>query len=210
MSEDLRQQLLASLAGEQPSSTKPYTVIVMRHGGSHLILPLVRAIARQPLYRPKGNEALICKPSGPTIIFIRNPRNRLVSFFRWKRGFPETLAERDAALAWFMTLVTGRHSKKLNPLQFMLAWANRWMREDGLLVRFEDMIGPHGEAEAVRIQKFLGTEGDAALVHKAIVGATTFTGRHSDWREWFGPQSLARYRANGGEDLDKLMRYENE
>lgn len=176
----------------------------MRHSGTHLILPLVKSLTNRPIFRPKGEQALICKPNGPVVVWLRNPRNRVVSAYRWKHGgaFPT-----DRQLANYIGKIkAGTHR---TPISFMLAWAERWAGYDGLKVRFEDVTGPDGFAAVERLRAFLNGPADAVVVYAAIVGKGTFTGRHSDWREHFGRRTLAVWRDAGGERLDRLMGYDN-
>lgn len=184
--------------------------MALRHGGTHLILPLVKGLTGAPLYRPKGDEALICQPNGPTIVFTRNPRNWLVSFYRWKRGDPETLELRDAALAKFMRSIRPR--KTMNPIAYAQRWAWRWRRWPGVhIVRFESLQDRAEGIETMRkMCEFLGVAADPESVYLSVYGRGTFTGKHSDWREWFGPLSLRAYGYSAGDFLDLSMGYKNE
>lgn len=188
-----------------PTSTKPISVMVMRHAGAHLILPMVKSMTGKAIYRTKGPESLICEPSGKVIIFMRNPRNRLISFFRWKRGQLPT----DAELAEFMT--KPKRDGEYSPLEFATAWAKRWRHRKGALhVRFEDLADAvNGPTEIARMAGFLGVDADPNAVFASFVGKGTFTGRHSDWRTCFGPKSDRAYRRHGGAELDRLMGYDN-
>lgn len=185
-----------------PRTRKLYTVMAMRHSGTHLILPIVKQITGKALYRPKGEEALICEPSGPVIVFLRDPRNRLISAWRWKRGSLPS----DRQMAKFM--VTQKDGDARSPMSFMLRWAQRWAGFEGALqVRFES-IASEGVREVARIAAFLGKDIDASAIYSRNWRQGTFTGQHSDWRECFGPLSLEAWNENGGPKLLKTMGYE--
>lgn len=179
--------------------------MVLRHSGTHLILPIVKRLTGKPIYRPKGEDCLTCIPNGPVIVFVRNPRNWIVSSYRWKRGNDPN----DERLAQFMLAVKDGH--EMNALQFANAWAKRWMVHTGaMLVRFEDLKErERGIAIVEKLRGFLNAGGNPKEVYDSVYGGGTFTGRHSDWREWFGPLSRSAWDANRGREIDRLMGYQN-
>lgn len=186
-------------------SPKPCTVMVLRHAGSHLILPMVKFMVGRGVHRAKGQQALTFEPYGPTIVFVRNPRNRLVSNFRWKFGRWPT----DLEIAAFAIGV--KAGEEMSPLDFMLAWAERWMRHPGaLIVRFEDLSDAvKAPSEIGRIASFIGVHPNVDEVVSAFVGRGTFTGKHSDWKICFGPKAIATYNERRGQEIDRLMGYDN-
>lgn len=185
-----------------PRSSKPYTVIALRHGGTHLIIPTVRYLTDKPVYSPKGFDALTCDPGKVVIVFLRDPRNWLVSFFKWKGG---TLGD-DDGLALFM--LTRR--KGDSPLNYAVRWAARWTDWPGALVtRFERLLPPDGVSETGRIAAFLGSDRDPAAIHASVFGKSgTYTGRPSDWTKWFGEKSALAFERGGGPDLLMRMGYQ--
>lgn len=190
----------------KPSTTKPQTVMVLRHSGTHLILPIVKRLTGKPVYRPKGQDCLTCVPNGPVVVFVRNPRNWIVSSYRWKRGSDLS----DARLANFMTRV--KDGAEMNALQFAHAWAKRWMVHPGAMqMRMEDLKDREkGIAILESLRGFLKAGGNPAEVYDSVYGGGTYTGRHSNWKEWFGPLSRATWRANRGREIEELMGYPNE
>ncbi len=186
-----------------PTSTKPTTLIAMRHGGTHLIQPLIRHLTDKPVYVPKGENSLTCVPSPKLVIFLRDPRNRMVSMLRYKR--PNAIAaESDGALA---ALLDGSKGGG-NPIDFMRSWAGVWARRsDGLIVRFEELMADK-LAQTERIKAYLDAPGEPqAAVDYTFGKSGTWTGRHSRWQEWFGPLSRAVWLRRGGQTLQHMMGY---
>ena len=187
-----------------PTSTKPTTLIALRHGGTHLIQPIIRHLTDKPVHVPKGRDALECVPSPKLVIFLRDPRNRMVSMLRYKQ--PKMVpAVADEALA----AMIAKPKKGVLPVEFMLQWAARWAsHETGLIVRFEQLMdAPLHEVEKLRA--YLDAPGSAqAAVDYTLGKSGTFTGRHSRWREWFGPLSTKAWYEAGGDTLVPLMGYE--
>lgn len=205
----------------QPTTRKPFTVAAMRHGGTHLITPIVRKFTDRPVYSPKGLASLNCIPSDIVIVFVRDPRNRVVSNLRYKLGDRAKAldqAGRDQALLAFLASRKGEES--FTVIDFMIRWAQKWVRDDlgravrrSTRVRFEELAGENSLAEVARIGKFLQDAG-AELVASpseakayALGKSGTWTGSHSNWREWFGPSSIKHWRANFGPNCTQMMGY---
>ncbi len=186
-----------------PTSTKPTTLIALRHGGTHLIQPIIRHLTDKPVYVPKGRDALVCVPSPKLVIFLRDPRNRMVSMFRYKR--PKAIAaESDEALA--QLLDSTKHG--VNPIEFLIQWAGQWAAHPtGLIVRFEQLMEAR-LSQTERIKEYLDAPGDAqAAVDYTFGKSGTWTGRHSRWEEWFGPLSREVWQKRGGHLIVGLMGY---
>lgn len=186
------------------TSAKATTVIVQRHAGSHLILPLVKSLKPGGVFKTKGRQSLFAIPSGKLIVFRRNPRNRLVSMFRWKRKWSDA-ASADAELAKYIV----RPKDGMTPVAFMHLWAERWIDDPTALhITFEDLASAEsGPKTTARIAAHVGSERDPDAAFAAIFKGGTYTGTHSDWRVWFGPRTLEAYAAAGGTELDKRMGY---
>lgn len=185
-----------------PTTKKPYTVIALRHGGTHLINPTVRYLTGGTVYCPKGEDALTCIPGRVVIVFLRDPRNWLISFYKWKGGqFGD-----DKALARFMLA----RRKDDSPLNYVVRWAERWVGWPGAFVsHFERLMPPDGARETARIAQFLGSTKDPDAIYASVFGKSgTFTGKPSDWRQWFGPESHRAFENGGGPALLKRMGYE--
>lgn len=206
----------------QPITKKPYTVAAMRHGGTHLITPIVRKFTDRPVYSPKGAASLNCIPSDVVIVFLRDPRNRAVSNLRYKLGPPSkdmTREERDAALWTFLQSRKGDAAMTI--IDFMQRWAQKWRAprlgvnvKHATVVRFEDLAGANSLAEITRIGQFLAQAG-AKLVSSATEArdyalgkSGTWTGSHSNYREWFGPRATDYWRRNFGPDCTRAMGYQ--
>lgn len=206
----------------QPTTRKPFTVAAMRHGGTHLITPIVRKFTDRPVYSPKGVASLNCIPSDVVIVFTRDPRNRVVSNLRYKLGDQAkglNADQRDEALATF--LASRKHDGALTVIDFMARWAQKWRRPNigpsvrfATLVRFEELAGENSLAETTRIGKFLADSG-AKLVAAAsearayaLGKSGTWTGSHSNYAEWFGPRARDYWRSNFGPDCTRAMGYQ--
>lgn len=185
-----------------PTSLKPYTLIALRHSGTHLIQPIMRSLTDKPVSAPKGESALAFIPSAKCIVFLRDPRNIVVSHMRYKNAGIDT-AKADKRLLRLLT----KHHGGDGPIEHMTKWAKRWMACEGaLVVRFETLIAER-QSEVTRIRDYLGVGDVDAAITYAFGTSVTYTGRHSQWREWFGPQSLEAWKTNGGPDLVRLMGY---
>jgi len=182
------------------------TVALMRHGGSHLIRPIVAELGFD-IVEPGNFGAPIGEARGPVIVWLRDPRDRMVSTMRWWRGKPRKAIALTAAgesddeqLAWLID--------EGGFLPEMLRWALIWCAwPDALTVRFEDMRRwPTVEIEA--IARHLGVECEpVGIKDRTLETGRTFTGRYSNWRESFGPLTNAVWAAGGGAELLKVMGY---
>lgn len=209
----------------QPSTKKPFTVAAMRHGGTHLITPVIRRLTNKPVYSPKGVASITCIPSEIVIIFSRDPRNRAVSNVRYKLGREAveklTAEERDEHLAAY--LQTRKGEGGLTPIDFMLKWAGYWLNDRAPWDRsarevfrctFEELAGPLALSVVGNIAAFLEQAGVKLVATPEEAKAYTlgmsgtFTGRHSNYAEWFGPKSLAYWRSNFGPELTRRMGYQ--
>jgi len=187
-------------------SVKPYTVMVMRHAGSHLIKPLMRRLTGQALYSPKGDDALIRDPSGKVVVFLRDPRDRAVSGYRYKAGRRGQDVS-DVGLARFLSR---KPKGGITPIEFMQAWGQRWNNYPGAMVmRFEDLVRDAAErkAQVDRLAGYVGCGDPADAIAYAFETSRTFTGRYSSWPEWFGPLATKAWHDGGGARAVKAMGY---
>lgn len=198
------------------------TMVMMRHGGTHLIIPVIKAFTDLPTVEPGKLTYLEHEPKGPVVIFWRDPRNRIVSGYRWtcKRGGSRYRAIKgetpdDEIAAYMQWRKTHRPWRPVRfdtgmtmmdkMLTFVRYWANR---EGALKASFERLAnGDSGPDEAKRIADYLGGENPGEAFKRIYRSGPTYTGKHSDWREWFGPKSLEAWEANGGPELLDLMGY---
>lgn len=206
----------------KPTSTKPFTLIALRHSGTHLIQPLMRRLTGRAVSAPKGPSALTFIPATKCVVFLRDPRNIVVSHMRYKNaGMPQSKADKR-----LHRLLTKRGDGD-GPIEHMTKWARRWAnppfwsKKDwenapSLTVRFEQLTVedfPDRCNEITRIAQYLfspknPTFGQIWDAHDYAFGTSvTYTGRHSKWQEWFGPQSLEAWNTNGGPELVRLMGY---
>lgn len=187
------------------------TVALMRHGGSHLIRPIVAEMGFD-IVEP-GKTGPIDKAVGPVVVFLREPRNRMVATLRWRYQKPKYVkslslvgTEKDDHMAYLL----GEYGF----LAEMLVWARIWCAwPNAITVRFED-FADKGVFEIGRIARHLGVKDDAkrnAELYALYYGhARTYTGAHSVWREWFGPKSEVVWERGGGPELLTLMGYGND
>lgn len=191
------------------TTNKPYTLACLRHSGTHLIQPIMRRLTDKPIYAPKGNDALVCKPSQKVVVFLRDPRNTIVSHTRYKSSIREP-AKLDRRIA---KLITRRRPGEDTPIEHMTKWAKRWVKWKGaLVVRFEVLTNPEFSlSEVERISAYLDGLGDPEDARAYAMGTSvTYTGRHSRWREWFGPEATKAWNENGGPALVRAMGYRND
>lgn len=191
--------------------------MVMRHGGAHLIKPFVKMTTLRGSFGTKGMTSLEAEPQGRLLVFIRDPRNRIVSTYRWTKQHNgkkisklTRAAGEDSDDARIAALMTRRDEDGLSLMQFMHVWAERWCWWPGaLVVTFEGFADPgSGPNEAKRIARFLGADENHALdVYSKHIGHGTFTGRHSQWKEWFGPRAKKAWKENNGKLLLGTMGY---
>lgn len=192
------------------TTNKPYTLACLRHSGTHLIQPIMRRLTNKAVYAPKGDDALRCIPSAKVVVFLRDPRNIIVAHARYKTSLREPSAKFDRRLA---KLLTRRRLNSDLPIEHMTKWANRWYDWPGaLVVRFSDLTDPAKTlSEIERVRAYLDNLGDAEDARAYAMGTSvTYTGRHSKWREWFGPESTKAWNANGGPALVRAMGYRND
>lgn len=203
----------------------PVTVALLRHGGSHLIRPIVAEISGASIIEPGKNGAPPNKAAGPVIVFLRDPRDRIIATYRWtmRREFTKKAIRMaragqtdDERLAYFIRSGADTVTDYITP---MTAWAKTWCGWPGALtVRFES-LRELGGAEIARIASFLERDFPAARNYTAAAmadglfrsindNAPTVVGRHSNWREWFGPLSKAAWKENLGEQLLEIMGYD--
>lgn len=185
------------------------TVALLRHGGSHLIRPIVAGLGFK-IVEPGNFGAPLNQAIGPVIVFVRDPRDRMVSTYRWWMTKPRKAAQLETAAG----TTDEQIAYLLNDQRFlrdMLEWARIWCRWGGALrVSFENMR-ENGTAEIARIAEHLGKsrdyQRDAALFEEVYGKGRTYTGRHSDWQQTFGPKSNGIWAENGGPELLELMGY---
>lgn len=191
------------------TTAKPYTLACLRHSGTHLIQPIMRRLTDRAIYAPKGNDAIVCTPSKKVVVFLRDPRNTIISHARYKSGISDP-GKMDRRIA---KLITRRRAGSETPIEHMTKWANRWTTWRGaLVVRFEDLVDPARTlAEIERVRAYLDNLGDAEDARAYAMGTSvTYTGRHSKWREWFGPEATKAWHSQGGPALVRAMGYQND
>lgn len=185
------------------------TVALLRHGGSHLIRPIVSQLGFE-IIEPGNFGAPLDEAHGPVIVFLRDPRDRMVATHRWWLGKPRKAASMaqggdtaDAQIAWLLT--------EGGFLPEMLRWARIWCQWPGALKLGFEEIRKYREDMIGAIALHLGLETDIqrdkALFDQVYGHGRTYTGRHSDWRESFGPLARDAWERMGGAELLRLMQY---
>lgn len=193
-------------------------VVARRHGGTHLINPLVKRLAgRKAQSVDKLGKLFV--PEGKLVLFTRDPRNIITSRFRWKlrqKGWPDrpsTAWDRDMAEKMMRPNIQ-HHSipKELwglaGPRGNLVYWKH-WLRQPHHRVTFEQLT------QDKRVSKHLAALGQyldtiespdhiwADLYKKSH----TYSGNFSDWRLWWGPRTIQAFNQNGGPELLTLLGY---
>ena len=188
------------------------TLIILRHGGTHLIKPIVKALVGK-WQGGKGYTIIERDPLGPTVVCIRDPRNRIISAFRWKyKGSPIDPIKADRWLANFIS--TKKPLTGIAPVAFMHTWADKWMdRDDVMYVRFEDLIGHKRFAirTLAKIVRYAGASVSNEEIEeqyaKIFKRGPFWTGEHSKYEKWFGPLASKAWEEAEGPLLVKKMGY---
>lgn len=185
---------------------RPHTsIFCLRHGGTHLIKPLVKRLVKLPtvdLGKLPEPEAHV--PLGPVVIGLRDPRNVIVASRKWElRRADQSIdpgPQHDAAIAVLIR----------REMAIMLRYVLASISRPGVVTRFEDLVAPDGPIEAERVGRELGCpDGAGAAALAAVLGTGhTFTGQYSDHRQWFGPKAKAAWDETGGRRLLTTMGYQ--
>jgi len=132
---------------------------------------------------------------------IRDPRNVLISAYRWQyRHNPLTATEARTSLEHMMT-----------PRFFMRASQFVDWPRHRLVFRFEDMVGPSREIHVQVLADILEVEIDAETIAAQMIGGTrTYQPQHSRWQDIWTPDLDKRWKERGGEDLVKAYGYTQE
>jgi hypothetical protein len=182
------------------------TVALLRHGGSHLIRPIVANLGFE-IIEPGNFGAPLDQSVGPVIVFLRDPRDRMVSTLRWWHGKPRKAVMLDG----------NNNDEQLRCLletkgflAEMLTWAEVWCNWNKTIpykVHFET-ISPRvvgGIANHLSLPQ--NPDRDERIFDSVYGHGRTYTGNHSKWRESFGPLSIDYWNNNGGRDLLNMMGY---
>ncbi len=180
------------------------TVALMRHGGSHLIRPIVNAMGYD-IIEPGNFGAPLDAAEGPVIVFVRDPRDRMASTLRWwmnkrKSGLsPEKNS--DNQMLFLL--------KQQGFLREMIQWAEIWCNWWGALsIRFEN-LRIYGSIEIGVIAQHLSVSCNSnSIFDNVFEKSSTFTGKYSNWQDYFGERSKEFWELNGGPELLRLMGYE--
>lgn len=180
---------------------------IMRHSGTHLVKPILKNTIGTSK-GGKGPTLLAFEPTGKVVVCTRDPRNRIISSFRYKQyrgGLSPVTGDVDALLAEYMV------EKRI--IEFMHEWADRWMRwPDAHYIRFEDFLKEDSVVRAVLgVAQYDGTETTEDAIRevwrKFYKNSPTYTGRHSRWQDWFGIKSREVWKERSGKLLVKKMGY---
>jgi hypothetical protein len=184
------------------------TVALMRHGGSHLIRPIVAGLGFE-IVEPGNFGTPLDEAVGPIIVFLRDPRNRMVATLRWWRSKPRKAAlfetgdvSDDAQIRYLLD--------NQGFLEEMLQWARvwcKWTERNPLHVYFESFDYKSIKAIADHLNLLRDDERDQRLFNTIYKHGRTYTGSHSNWTDSFGPLSIDFWNQNGGGELLQLMGY---
>lgn len=179
------------------------TIFCLRHGGTHLIKPLVKRLANLPMVDVGKRDMSDHVPIGPVVVAFRDPRNVMVAMRKWelRRAGKSIVPDRSHDKA--ISRLIGNH------MEFMTKGVNAWVDRPAIRTTFEALTGLFGDHEANRIGCELGCAHGAGADALTVVWGTghTYTGEFSDHRKWFGPLSIAAWDHNGGAALLAKMGY---
>ncbi len=191
---------------------KVCTVALMRHGGSHLIRPIVANLGFD-IVEPGNFHTPLDQAVGPVVVFLRDPRNRMAATLRWWRIKPrkndllgsfEGLPDHEVADRQLLYLLD-----KQGFLEEMTRWANVWCKwpPPKIVLRFESMSVPWVRALASHLGLPDDRDRDERVFSETYGKGRTYTGSHSRWEDYFGPLSMRYWENNGGGELVDLMGY---
>lgn len=186
---------------------KVATIALMRHGGSHLIRPIVSKLGFD-IVEPGNFGAPLDQAIGPVVVFLRDPRDRMVSTLRWWRGKPrkaEMLGNNPSDDSQLRHLLEQRGF-----LVEMLVWANvwcNWTKTVPYKVRFESISSRVVGGIANHLSLPQDSKRDERIFSEVYGHGRTYTGSHSNWRGSFGPLSIDFWNKKGGRDLLNMMGY---
>lgn len=183
------------------------TVALMRHGGSHLIRPIVSKLGFD-IVEPGNFSAPLDQAVGPVIVFLRDPRDRMVSTLRWWRGKPRKIVMLGSDLSDDAQLRQLLEQRGF--LAEMLVWADvwcNWTKTVPYKVRFESISSRVVGGIANHLSLPQDSERDKRIFTETYGHGRTYTGSHSNWRDSFGSLSIDYWNKNGGNDLINMMGY---
>jgi len=192
------------------------TVICLRHGGTHLIKPFASEVSGLPLLDIFKSRTIEHRPNGPVLISLRDPRNVFVSQMRWKqrkrdRAVPAPGShEADQLIARFIEQENPHEPRGRTAIECFANVISHWVGwPDAIRISFEELTGPKGSWFAALFAQSLGrSDIDAPQILAEKLGTgPTFTGQHSNFRDWFGPLAWAAWEKHGGPALIELMGY---
>lgn len=152
----------------------------------------------------------------PVINISRDPRDMVISLARFHVQEGVTTSVTESAI---LKVIDHKfYSKKAAALiGGFVGWQDR---SDALPIRFEDLISDHGEttmeiAEYLNIpwrpesyNDLIGHAGDYDIYAGASADHNTWSGRLSNWEEWWTPVIDAAWTESCGPELVKAMGYE--
>lgn len=192
-------------------------VAARRHGGTHLINPLIKGISgRKAISLDKSGRLFV--PDGPLVVFTRDPRNIATARFRWKLR-QQGLSDRptfkyDAHIAERLMRVN-RPSLNipdelvgLPGLHGNLIYWRWWLNQIHHRVTFEELTEGKVGGALKRLGKYVGRVRDPETIFYSLYKQShTYSGSFSDWRKWWGPKTKEAFYDNGGRELLKLLGY---
>ena len=181
---------------------------IMRHGGTHLVKPILKQTIGSSK-GGKGDTILKFPTGGEVIVCTRDPRNRIVSSFRYKQfrvgRHPSASDDHDELLSRYMA--------GTDIVQYMHKWADQWMGlPNAHYISFEDFLTEDSAVLAVSgAAEYTGIEVTEEAIRNLWLmfyrNSPTYTGKHSRWQDWFGTKSRAVWKSHNGKLLTKKMGY---
>lgn len=199
---------------------QPHILVASRrHAGTHLINPLVKRLAGcKTVSADKLGVLFVPAPGQKLIVFTRDSRNIATAAFRWKirqMGLPDVPTKKwDHDIAEKMRRLNG--TKNLPPemhglhgLRANYIYWHHWLSQPHHRCRFEDLTGKRYKKALVALADYLESDQDPLEIWAGLYKKShTFSGRFTDWNEWWGTESKQAFVETGGRDLLKLLGYQ--
>jgi len=156
--------------------------------GTHLLVKAVRLFGSTAIMASHNHDPDL---SGSHIHIIRNPRNALISYLRMQQvDLLRTNIIKE------MPRFIAEYSEYVNLLS----------RDDVLTIRFESLLTE--ESELLKISKFIGLPLINNHFRKLWGQTNTFTGKLSNWREYWSHSKVQRkWSELGGLALESALGY---
>jgi hypothetical protein len=192
---------------------KQRTLIIRRHSGTHLIKPIFKTLVGG-VYSPKHADYQDATIVGKVVVVTRDPRNQIVSALRYKHLIQEHTKSKDIDLRIVDAIMEPKREGLLSHFDQLGWWADQWLTPGHHVMRFEDvcseMIALQTMEEAFDFWGVTVDRSTALMRYHEIYGqGPTFTGKHSNWRKYFGPNARKAWKERNGNALVERFGYDS-